>query len=553
MLLGLGALLVAGYVTLCVLAGDKVPPGSSVAGVEIGGLHRAAAETRLLEELGPRARRPFMVNGGGLNTKVDPAQAGLRVDVPGSVRDAGGGVSLAPGRIWHYFTGGEDIDARLEVDGSRLEDTVTGLAAEVDTAAIDGAIAFTNGRPVVTAAVEGRRLVRSGTRDALVAAFLGPEPARLPVTTVHPRITDATVHRAMGSFVGRATSGPVDLVLDGHVVHVPVSRFTGALILKARGHELVPGLDLHKLQVALEPALTTVPVSPQPARIVIESGRPTVLPARPGVGFDPKDLRRKFLTTVVKPSGQRRVTIRAVPARPSFGTADARRLGVTEKVSSFRTTFPNARYRNTNLTRGAALVDGTLLRPGQTFSLNRAIGNLSAANGFTTGYVISEGILAPDLGLGRLATTLYNAELLAGLDDVEHAVPTSYDSRLPVGRQVSLDQGKHDLRFKNNSPYGVLLTARVTRSTRSTDGKVTVGIWSTRRWDVTAKAGKHYDVVKPKTQHRAGSGCEAAVGHPGFSVDVLRAFHKPGSSFVDHQEKTTSVYEPSSKVVCDKP
>jgi vancomycin resistance protein YoaR len=555
MLLGLVALVAGSYAVLCFVAGDRVPPGTSVAGVQIGGLREVAAENRLRSELGPRSREPIAVVGGGLSSRVDPSQAGLAVDVPGSVASAGGGMNFAPARIWRYFTGGQDLDADLVVDGGRLEDTVSALAVKVDGSAVDGAIRFEKGKPVLTTAADGRRLVRSGTRDALARAFLGTAPARLPVTVLRPNITDDAVHRALVRFARPATSAPVLLVLDGHEVRASPERFARAITMAAAGRQLTPHLDVKALLDALAPVMTTVAGTPQPARIVMAGGRPRVVPSKIGVAFDPEDLRRKFLVSAVKPQGERRVNIRGISAKASFGTADARRLKVVERVSTYRTRFPYAEYRNVNLGRAAVLVDGTLLKPGDTFSLNRRIGNPSVRNGFTTGYVISDGIFRPDVGGGisQLATTMYNAMFFAGLDDVEHDVHTVYGGRFPVGREATVEYGKQDLRFRNDSRYGVLVTASVIPSTQRSAGTVTVSMWSTKRWDVSAKTSRRYAQMKPRILHRHGANCEAAVGYPGFSVDVLRIFRKPGSSMVDHQEKTTTVYDPSNTVVCDTP
>ena len=87
----------------------------------------------------------------------------------------------------------------------------------------------------------------------------------------------------------------------------------------------------------------------------------------------------------------------------------------------------------------------------------------------------------------QLATTTYNAMFFAGLKDVEHEAHTVYSARFPKGRVATVDYGKSDLRFTNDSPYGVLITARVTPSSQSREGTVTVSMWSTKRWVVTAR------------------------------------------------------------------
>ena len=314
-------------------------------------------------------------------------------------------------------------------------------------------------------------------------------------------------------------------------------------------------LDIEALVKALKPVSGTVPGRPVSARIVVDHGRPRVIPSKKGVVFDRADLQRKFLAAVARPAGQRRVVINGVPATPTFTTANARRLRVKERVAAFTTRFAYADYRNTNLARGAELLDGTLLEPGQTFSFNKVVGKPSASRGFVKGYVISRGEFteAVDGGLSQLATTTYNAMFFAGLKDVEHVVLTGHSPRLPKGREATVEYGKSDLRFTNDSPYGVMITARVTPSSRSREGTVSVSMWSTKRWAVTARTGEAFAKKEPATTHSTKASCEASAGSPGFSVQVTRVFRRPGRHKVMRTEEQTAVYGPSDTVVCATP
>ena len=94
-----------------------------------------------------------------------------------------------------------------------------------------------------------------------------------------------------------------------------------------------------------------------------------------------------------------------------------RKLGIPEEVSEFTTYYPHADYRNVNIGRAAELIDGTVLEPGETFSLNDTVGERTRANGFTEGFVISDGVFAEELGGGvcQVATTTFNAAFFAGL------------------------------------------------------------------------------------------------------------------------------------------
>ena len=126
--LGLGVLLAmvaAAWVAGYLLAGDKVPRGTTVAGVAIGGLTEEEAVARLEDELGGRADRPIEVEVGGTISEVRPAEAGLSVDYTASVAEAGARRSWSPAWLWSYATGGDEMEP-VVVDRRRGVDVLPG-------------------------------------------------------------------------------------------------------------------------------------------------------------------------------------------------------------------------------------------------------------------------------------------------------------------------------------------------------------------------------------------------------------------------------------------
>ena len=202
-----------------------------------------------------------------------------------------------------------------------------------------------------------------------------------------------------------------------------------------------------------------------------------MVPAKPGVSYDPDDVSGAFLELVTQPEGEREMKVEATVAEPDFTTEDAQALKIKEQVSTFTTYYPYAEYRNINIGRAAELVDGTMLKPGETFSLNDTVGERTGENGFTEGFIISDGIFKEDLGGGvsQMATTTFNAMFFAGLKDVEHKPHSFYIDRYPVGREATVAWGSVDLRFQNDTPYGVLIHAtRHAEHARRRQGVVTV-------------------------------------------------------------------------------
>jgi vancomycin resistance protein YoaR len=532
-----------------------VPRGTTIAGVEVGGRTPDAAVRALRLGLAERRSRPITVTIDGRSQSVAPAEAGLGVDHRASVAEAGGGRSWEPSRLWDHYTGGDELDAVVTVDQARMDTMVDRLATTAGTPPRDGAVEFRGSRIRVTQPRDGEQLDAEETRAALQAAYLQDEPvAELALHPAPPEIDDADVAAALSEFANPALSGPVTLVFDRSQVRLQPADFAGVLGLKAEDGRLVPDLDEAKLTRLVAGAISD-DGAPVDATVALVDGRPKVIPAKPGVGYDPADVTGAFLELVTRPEGEREMTVKATVQDPEFTTREARQLGVEEKVSTFTTYYPYAEYRNVNIGRAAELVDGTLLKPGEVFSLNDIVGERTRENGFTEGFIISDGIFKEDLGGGvsQMATTAFNAAFFAGLEDVEHKPHSFYIDRYPVGREATVAWGAVDLRFRNNTGYGVLIDAKVTPSTPSTQGVVTVSMWSTKVWDVTATTSPRYNATPPETRILDTEDCYPNEGYGGFDVDVTRHFREPGSSTVHHREVFHTRYIPSDTVICEPP
>lgn len=546
------AILAAAYFAAYVYFGDRVPKGTTVRGVEIGGLTASAAEDLLTARLVPQGRLPMAVSLNETNASLDPTTAGLSLDAAATVSAAGGRRSAEPSRMLALLFGGDDVAPVVHVDRAAMASALTDLSADLDKAPTDGAISLRSGTPKVTPARVGVALDRAGAIEALQKAYLTGRHVDLPFTESQPQITQEEVDRVMTEFVTPATSGPVVMTLGNHPITAKPKDYLKAISIQPSGSTLTPTLDPSRLLTALKPAMRTVADTPEDASFRIVDGRPRLIPAKVGVTFDKADLSTHFLDLIVKPAGERTLRIKATTAEPEFTTKEAKALGIRRRVSTFTTYFPYAAYRNINLPRAASLINGTVLKPGETFSLNDTVGERTAANGFTKGYVIKDGIFKEDFGGGvsQIATTTFNAMFFAGLEDVEHKPHSVYIDRYPVGREATVAWGALDLKFKNTTPYGILIEARVTKSSPSAQGIVTVSMYSTKYWDITTSVGPRTNYTQPKTRTLKGPDCEAATGLPGFTVDVWRYFRKAGSSTLVRTEKFHTVYRASDRVIC---
>lgn len=148
----------------------------------------------------------------------------------------------------------------------------------------------------------------------------------------------------------------------------------------------------------------------------------------------------------------------AVNKKPPTLTAE-RLQGINGILGSMTTQTSAVEKRNHNIALSIKRINGTLLSPGEVFSLNTTVGKRTQQNGFLTAKVFEDAKIVDGIGGGvsQVTGTLFGAAAEAGLAIVEvhpHSRPVAY---LPVGYDATVAFGSKDLRFKNNTPRPVYI------------------------------------------------------------------------------------------------
>ena len=553
-LVGLVVLFVALYVGLHALAADELPRGTTIAGVDIGGRSASDAEQLLRQDLAARALKPLAVTINGEALPIAPDAAGLGVDYDASIADVKP-TTWGPASLWDYYFGGEDRDAVITVDQDLLSAALDDVAAQVASPPVEGEVSFRDTQVVVVAAKSGLALDTAEAAAAVQDAYLDPN-AEIDLTLgdAPPDIDQEDVKVALETFANSAVSGPVTLQFAKKSLRLQPVDFTPLLSMKPMNGVLVAQVKAKKLTALVIESIGEAG-APVDATVRLVEGKPQVVKAKPGVSYLAPDVGSAFLSAAASANEGREQPVNPTKTKAEFTTKDAKALKIRREVSTFTTYYPFAAYRNVNIPRAASLIDGTVLKPGETFSLNDTVGERTRENGFTEGFVISDGLFKEDLGGGvsQVATTTYNAAFFAGLEDVEHKPHSVYIDRYPAGREATVAWGSVDLRFTNDTPYGVLIDATVRPATAATPGVVTVSMWSTKYWDVTASASARYNLTQAKTRTLKTKDCVPNEGYGGFEMDVTRYWRRPGESEIVKQETKHTTYIPSDTVICEPP
>ncbi len=256
----------------------------------------------------------------------------------------------------------------------------------------------------------------------------------------------------------RAISAPVRLTYGQTAWRLPRWRIAQLLDLPSNGAAKLaiggPAADAY-----FERLGKTVDRKPVDARFRILAGdRVGVIPSKPGLQLDAARSADTILAASLRQAS--RVAALAVDVvQPKRTTQEAQRMGITDAVGSFSTTYGGTPGRLHNVALVAQLIDDTLIAPGQVFSFNGTTGPRTAAKGFEIAPVILNGELTTGLGGGvcQVSTTTFNAAFFAGLPILERTNHALYISHYPQGRDATVDYPSIDLKFRNDTDHWLLL------------------------------------------------------------------------------------------------
>jgi vancomycin resistance protein YoaR len=143
-------------------------------------------------------------------------------------------------------------------------------------------------------------------------------------------------------------------------------------------------------------------------------------------------------------------------------------FGVNEQIgrgySIFSGSIPG---RIHNVALAASRFNGVLIAPNEIFSFNKTLGDVSAATGYQSAYIIKEGrtVLGDGGGVCQVSTTLFRAALDAGLPVIErhaHAYRVHYyeEGGYKAGLDATVFDPSADFVIKNNTPAYILIQTK---------------------------------------------------------------------------------------------
>ncbi|GAA3903762.1 VanW family protein [Amorphoplanes auranticolor] len=534
------AVLIAGAGVAAWAYGGDVPRGTEILGVDLGGKSRTEAERALTDAVGPRTGEPVAVDLAGEKFSLEVATIALRLNVDLSVGKA---IKGSP-----RLTGKRVVPPVIELDRAKLEKVLRERLDPKKVTLRKPGITYSGLTPRPRYPAPGQGLDVAAAATAIRQAWLVGGTATITLVPRPPATTREQVDALVADLAAPAVAAPVTVTVgDKSLTLSPKAIAKGLVFRSDDDGRLTPAIDGTKLHAAAAKEFAAVEKEPEEATITLADGKPKIVAGTPGDMVDLAKLGPALLAVLPKPAPR---TVEAVLTRQEGATteSDLAALGVKEKVSTFTTYFTGGRKspRSQNIMTIARAVDGAVVQPGETFSLNKHTGERTYADGYKDAPVIVGGKLEPGVGGGasQFTTTLFNAAYYAGLEDVEHKPHSFYFSRYPAVIESTIFYPTLDLKFKNITPYGILI------DTSYTSKSVTVSMWSTKVYDsVKTVRSPRRNITSPPTVYREpGPKCIATSGLPGFTQDAWRVIRKDGKEV--EREKFTWRYDPEPRFIC---
>lgn len=536
----------------------RVLPGTSALGVPLEKLDEQGARAAVRGLAAKVSRLTGHVDVRGRKFEVHASDVGLTLDVEETVHRA-----LAFGRegSWLHQIGQflarpfsrERLPIAVRLDPDHVEAALGSFEREaLGEPELEGAVAYTD-RVVPIYPREGLAIVRRDAAHWIESALVGRDEAvPLPVEPRKPLLSRADVDRAVAEGV-RLVGKPVRLRDASGEGLLELSPAELGSALRARVvTDDKPRLELFFDRDAVRAAIDrSRPALERPARdatfAIGPKGEISIVPSGLGRRLD-EETTFASIATLAKGEQREGVLELRNDVLPALTTEQAEGLHIRGLVSRYTTPFPCCEARVKNIERMAALVDGSIVRPGEIYSVNTRSGPRTPQNGFVAGPTIVEGEMEMTVGGGvsQFATTLFNAAFDGGYEIVQRQPHTYWFPRYPEGHDATLGFPLPDLIFRNDSDAGILIKATV--------GKTSVrvelyGDNGGRR--VERHVSSRFDVTRPETVIEPNDDLapdETKVkfgGSIGWSLNASRVITYPDGQRKEEHRKVT--YSPRAR------
>lgn len=554
------------------LYAGRIFPGVSVAGVDLSGLTPSDAALKLNQALTYPVSGKILFRDGERAWVATPAELGMVFDPSSSAMSAyrlgrsGGLFGSLSGQI-RARANGAYIQPVIVFDQRVAYQYLRQIGQQIDQPVREAGLSLEGTNVLATPGQIGRELKMEATLVYLGAQLQTFSDGEVPlvIQEVQPQVIDVS---AQADVARQILSQPLTLTVPGSGAGGP-----GPFVYDVQ--VLANMLGVQKVQNGVQVVLNTKGLGEMLEPIKLRTDRPAknakfifnddtrqleaFEESQTGLVMDVDASVRAINEALLR--GEHGVSLVVVEDQPQIpSTRTGAELGVTELIWAETSYFyGSSAERIQNIQAAAARFHGVLVAPGEIFSMGATMGDVSLESGFAEALIIYGGRTIKGVGGGvcQVSTTLFRTAFNAGFPIVErysHAYRVSYYEQTASGavdpRLAGLDATVYfplvDFKFKNDSPYWILMETYVNVNARTLTWK----FYSTRdgrsvTWDTSGPINvvsppspmyeENLDLAKNEMKQ-----VEWAAN--GADVTVTRTVYKDGAVYFQDQVKTH--YEP---------
>lgn len=498
------ALIIFTLLAYQVLFLNRIYPGVQVDGVAVGGMTPVQARAAVGNHVKERLARPITVQAENNTWAFTAQELGLWVDVETTVNQAyavGRDGNLLADMLTHLrlITHPQQVTPVIRHDTGPLNRALQRIAATVDDPPRNAqVIIHPNAAVEFIPARSGRRLHLDSTRDRIEAAVVGNdtgEPVAAVTQEVLPPISNAQVEAARRQ-VENLLSEPLVFGFatgtDAAEWRLEPETLAGMieLVEQVNGQgktELAMKFKREAFAPYFEEFSRVIRIEPSDARLAFddEAGRLKVLQhSRQGRALNLESTYRQLdvLEEKLKEGPNPYIELPIILIPPVVSSEDIDSLGIKELVSESTSYFKgSSQGRVNNIALSASKFNGVIVPPGQVFSFNEHLGEITKENGFDESLIIFGDRTTVGIGGGvcQVSTTAFRTAFYGGFEIVErwaHGYRVGwYETKSGPGLDATIYTPDVDFKFRNDTDYYLLIQTE----TDKTAGTVTFRFYST--------------------------------------------------------------------------
>jgi len=481
-LCGLGAFGVFGYERLYA---NRIFPGVRVLGVRLDGLTtneaRDALHTAIDHAMKDGVRFAYggrdITLGGSTVAQNDPdlSRDYVTYDVDGAVVAAmsfgrsGNAIRDTLAR-WIARAHPAKLSAATQVDENGVRNAVMksigDLVAPAEDARID--IGWNAGaatpRIDIIDAKSGKEIRWQPAFEALhrQADALRFSPIELTDAVAEPKLFADDIRPLKTDAEALLARAPITLTYDGTTYDVSKERFAEWINAVQSDRSLSVTIDPERFAKSIR-ELAPIEVEAKKGSFAVTDGKIMDFEAgTTGIAIDDAATLNGLLDGIWTTST---FPIIAHRVEAALGGNDPERLGIKEIIGIGTSNFGGSpSNRRKNIATGVMKVNGTIIAPGEEFSMLKTLGEITAENGWLPELVIKGNKTTPELGGGlcQIGTTMFRSALNAGMKITErrnHSYRVSYYE--PAGTDATIYDPAPDMKWVNDTSAHILIHAYI--------------------------------------------------------------------------------------------